>query len=317
MSSWTPAQIPDLAGKRAVVTGANSGLGYHTALQLAAHGAQVVMACRDQGRGAEAVARVKAAVPRAQVELMTLDLADLGSIKQFATALGSKSKALHILVNNAGVMHIPESRTADGFEMQFGTNHLGHFALTGRLMPLLLAQPAARVVTVSSIMARVGVVDFGNLNAELGYEQHRQYGLAKLSNQLFMLELDRRARAAGTSLISAAAHPGYAATNLQSRGPEMSGNRLGGLAMKLGNALVAQSDAQGAWPSLYAATMPAVEGGDYYGPSGLGQLRGHPRSIEPVASARDLGVAGKLWEESERLTGVAYDFGAKPVASSH
>ncbi len=303
--AWSLARIPDLRDRLAVVTGANSGLGYQTALQLAAHGARTVLACRDPGRGQEALGRLRAAVPRAEAEVRPLDLADLASVAEFAAGLAGEA-GLDILVNNAGVMAVPYQLTADGFEMQFGTSHLGHFALTRRLLALLLRRPGARVVTVSSLLARSGRIDFANLDGERGYNPHAAYGLAKLANQLFMLELDRRARDAGASLVSVAAHPGYAATNLQSRGPRMAGRRLLGLGYALGNRLFAQSDAAGAQPSLYAATAPEVAGGRYYGPGGRGNLRGRPALVATVPAAHDHGLARRLWDESEARTGVRY-----------
>ena len=210
MTGWTAKDIPDQTGRRAVVTGANSGLGFHTALELARHGASVVMTARDKSKGDEAVRRVLAEVPDATVELGQLDLADLSSVREFATAYGSEP--IDILVNNAGVMAIPKMETVDGFEMQFGTNHLGPFALTGQLMPALLQRPGARVVTVTSFMHWFGSIDFADLMAEKRYQEWTAYGQAKLANLLFMRGLDRRARGCGP--VSAAAHPGLSATNL-------------------------------------------------------------------------------------------------------
>ncbi len=245
MAKWTAADIPDLSGREAVVTGANSGLGFQTALELARHGARVVMACRDQGRGAQAVDRVRAAAPGAQVELGALDLAELASVRRFAAWYRERREreGLDLLVNNAGVMAIPHRRTADGFEMQLGTNHLGHFALTGLLLPLLTARPGARVVTVSSIAHRAGWISFGNLQRERRYERWTAYGQAKLANLLFAFELQRRADAVGVDLLSMAAHPGYAATNLQAVGPQMSGARLSARLFDAANRVVAQSGA--------------------------------------------------------------------------
>jgi NAD(P)-dependent dehydrogenase (short-subunit alcohol dehydrogenase family) len=204
-------------------------------------------------------------------------------------------------------MATPRRRTADGFEMQFGTNHLGHFALTGLLMPALLAGPAARVVTVSSGAAQMGRIRLDDVNAQQGYEPWRAYAQSKLANLLFAFELDRRARAASTSLLSVAAHPGYAATNLQSAGPGLGGNRMVVGMLELGNRLFAQSSAQGALPQLYAATDPGVQGGEYYGPDGLGGLPGYPTRVSPPQRARDVALAQKLWATSERLTGVGFD----------
>jgi NAD(P)-dependent dehydrogenase (short-subunit alcohol dehydrogenase family) len=302
---WSAADIPDLAGRTAVVTGANSGLGYHTALELARHGAQVVLACRDQGRGAQALDRLTAEVPDANARLAALDLADLGSVRRFAGS-AAVPHALDLLVNNAGVMALPRRQTADGFEMQFGTNHLGHFALTGLLLSRLLARPGARVVTVSSTAAQLGRIDFDDLNAERHYRGWQVYCQSKLANLLFTLELQRRAAVARVDLVSVAAHPGYAATNLQATGPRMAGRRLPELVMTVTNRLFAQSAAMGALPTLYAATEPAVAGGSYLGPAGPFQQRGHPRLVSMGRAATDPDTARRLWEVSEALTEVRY-----------
>jgi NAD(P)-dependent dehydrogenase (short-subunit alcohol dehydrogenase family) len=303
---WTAADIPDLAGRTAVVTGANSGIGYHAALELARHGAHVVLACRDDARGAAAMGRLTTEAPAAQAELATLDLADLASVRRFAESYASTHPGLDLLVNNAGVMALPQRRTADGFEMQFGTNHLGHFALTGLLLPRLLTRPGARVVTVSSTAHRMGRIDFDDLNAERRYRSWPAYGQSKLANLLFTVELQRRAEAAGADLIAVAAHPGFAATNLQAVGPQMAGRRLVGLGMAIGTRVFGQSGVMGALPTLYAATQPGVVGGAYIGPGGPFQQRGHPKLVSMSGPARDPGVARRLWEVSEQLTGVRY-----------
>ena len=309
---WTPADIPDLHGTSAVVTGANSGLGLHTTIGLARAGAQVVMGCRDSARGEAARAEVRAAVPDADVVLLPLDLADLASVRSFAATVPDAvdSTALDLLVNNAGVMAIPQRRTADGFEMQLGTNHLGHFALTGLLLGALLQGSVAggppRVVTVSSGMHRTGTLHRDDLMLESGYRPWVAYGQSKLANLLFARELQRRVDAAGLTLLSLAAHPGYAATNLQGVAPSMTGSRLSAAVMRLGNAVVAQSAEKGAWPSLRAATDPGVRGGDYYGPGGLGEQRGKPKRVGRSAAARNDADAAWLWTESARLTGVTY-----------
>jgi NAD(P)-dependent dehydrogenase (short-subunit alcohol dehydrogenase family) len=304
---WTAADIPDLADRTAVVTGANSGIGYHTALELARHGAHVVLACRDDARGAEAMGRLTTEAPTARVELATLDLADLASVRRFAQSYAAAHPGLDLLVNNAGVMALPPRRTADGFEMQFGTNHLGHFALTGLLLTRLLARPGARVVTVSSTAHRMGRIDFDNLNAERRYGAWQAYSQSKLANLLFTQELQRRADAAGVDLVAVAAHPGLAATNLQAVGPQMAGRRLLGLWMTYGTRVVAQSDRMGALPTLYAATHPDLVGGSYVGPGGPFQQRGYPRLVSTSGPAGDRDVARRLWEVSERLTGVRYE----------
>ncbi|MDQ6650477.1 MAG: oxidoreductase [Actinomycetota bacterium] len=301
---WTARDIPDQKGRTAVVTGANSGLGLQVALELARHGAQVVLACRDPGRGQEALGRVREQVPAAAVTLAELDLADLASVRAFAAAYVGP---LDLLVNNAGVMAIPPRLTEDGFEMQFGTNHLGHFALTGLLIGALQRSPAARVVTVASEAARMGQIDFADLQSVNRYRKWAVYGQSKLANLLFARELDRRARAAGAPLSSVAAHPGYAATNLQSAGPRLQGSRVGAVLSQAANRVFAQSDAQGALPLLFAATAPDVAGGSYVGPDGLLGMRGHPTDAKPPRQARDDDVAARLWAESERLTGVRFD----------
>ena len=302
--TWKARNIPDLTGRTAIVTGANSGLGLYTALELARHGAQVVLACRNQSKGAEAIDYLRRQAGGIDVELASLDLADLGSVRKFATAFAGDHGGLDLLVNNAGVMAIPYRLTADGFEMQFGTNHLGHFALTGSLLPSLLARPAPRVVTVSSMAHLFGSISFADLQHEHGYSKWSAYGQSKLANLLFMFELDRRARAAGVPLVSVAAHPGYAHTNLQTAGPNMSGMKLQARAWDVVSAIVGQSAARGALPTLYAASAPDATGGEFFGPAFI--ARGFPvRSLSmPAADSKE--SAARLWEVSEELTGVSY-----------
>jgi NAD(P)-dependent dehydrogenase (short-subunit alcohol dehydrogenase family) len=304
---WTADDIPSQVGKTFIVTGANSGIGYEAALQLAGKGAHVVLACRDQGKGRAAAASIAAAHPAATVAVMELDLADLKSVRRFADAVRAEYPAVHGLCNNAGVMAIPYRRTADGFEMQFGTNHLGHFALTGLLLERLLATPGARVVSVSSNAHKFGSMRWDDLQWERGYRKWFAYSQSKLANLLFALELQRRLEAADAAAISVACHPGYAATNLQSAGPRMQGSSLGEGIMTLANRLFAQSAAMGALPTLYAATAPDVSGGDYIGPDGLGEQWGHPRKVSPNARSRDPAAQRRLWEISEQLTGVRYE----------
>jgi NAD(P)-dependent dehydrogenase (short-subunit alcohol dehydrogenase family) len=307
MSRWTGRDIPDQTGRTAIVTGANSGIGFHTAMELSRAGARVVLTSRDEAKGQEAVRRIEAEVPRAQVELGVLDLADLGSVRRFAEAFAGVG-ALDVLVNNAGVMAVPQRRTtADGLELQLGTNHLGHFALTGLLLPALLTRQGSRVVTVSSTAHRMGRMRFDDLQGERGYRPWRAYGQSKLANLLFAFELDRRASSAGLDLLSAAAHPGLAATNLQTAGP-----RLGrfDLSARIGAGIVRpfrQPAERGALPSLYAATAPEVVGGGFYGPDGPGQARGYPTPVAPSRRALEEEVARRLWEVSEELTGVDFD----------
>jgi NAD(P)-dependent dehydrogenase (short-subunit alcohol dehydrogenase family) len=306
MARWTTDDIPHLAGRTAVVTGANSGLGFETALALARAGARVVLACRDEAKGAAALDRIRQAVPAADLRLDRLDLADLASVRTFAADFPAEHDGLDILVNNAGVMAIPRRETTDGFEMQFGTNHLGHFALTGLLLDSLLARPGARVVTVSSEAARIGRIRFDDLQGSRRYGKWTAYGQAKLSNQLFALELNRRASDRGVDLVSVTAHPGYAATNLQAVGPRMSGSRIMERINDLGNLVFAQPAVDGALPSLYGATAPGVRGGQYFGPDRLFGMRGHPQPTSFVRAARDPKTARRLWEVSETLTGVRF-----------
>ena len=290
---WTSADLPDQTGRTALVTGANSGIGFHTALELARKGARVLMACRDPQRAQAALGRVRLEVPGASAELVTLDLASLASVEAAAVDVAGRTGRLDLLVGNAGVMAPPRTLTADGFELQLGTNHLGHFALTGRLLPLLGED--ARVVVVSSGAHRVGRIAFDDLMGERSYNPWRAYGQSKLANLLFAAELARR-----TPLFVAAAHPGYAATHLQSG----QGSVMEAL-MKVGNATIAQSDAHGAWPSLYAAGSPDARSGAYYGPALL-ELRGHPKEVGRSAAAQDTSVAARLWDVSQELTGVRY-----------
>jgi NAD(P)-dependent dehydrogenase (short-subunit alcohol dehydrogenase family) len=299
MAPWTVDDIPDQSGRTALVTGANSGLGLHTSLALARRGARVLMACRNPDKAGTALERVRSEVPGARAELVSLDLASLASVRTAATDVAARTDALHVLVDNAGVMAIPRAQTVDGFEMQLGTNHLGHFALTGLLLPLLLTADDPRVVVVSSDAHRIGRIRFADLMAEKSYGRWSAYGQSKLANLLFMRELDRRA--AGR-LTAAAAHPGYAATNLQSN----YGNPVVDLFMRIGNRVLAQSDEAGAWPQLYAATMPDVKGGEYFGPSGVFGLRGSPDRDTPTRAASDDETARRLWDVSEQLTGVSY-----------
>lgn len=307
MRSWDVSEIPDLSGTTAVVTGANSGIGLHTALELGRAGARVIVACRDPQRGRTALGQLGAQAPGASFELVRLDLADLASVREAAEQITERTGGrLDVLVNNAGVMALPLRRTTDGFEMQFGTNHLGHFAFTGLLLPSLLAARAPRVVTVSSMVHRIGRIDFTDLNAERRYHKWPAYGQSKLANLLFTLELDCRAREAGRALRAVAAHPGTAATNLSRVGPQMSGRaKLASLAGKV-TAHTSQSPMEGALPSLRAATDPQVAGGDYLGPKGFLEMSGPPTWVSPTAAARDRVVARRLWEASQEMTRITY-----------
>jgi NAD(P)-dependent dehydrogenase (short-subunit alcohol dehydrogenase family) len=302
MAKWTADDIPDLSGRVAVVTGANSGLGLVTARELARAGARVVLAARSPSKAESARGSIAEDVPGAELEPRELDLADLLSVRDFAAGVASDHPALDLLVNNAGVMMTPPQKTTDGFELQFGTNHLGHFALTGELLDRLAAGTDARVVTVSSIEHKAGRVDFDDLQSERDYSPRRAYRQSKFANVLFGLELDRRLRAAGMPVKSVLAHPGYSATNLQLSGPTGIVRSF----LRVTNKLVAQSPDKGALPTLYAATAPGVEGGEFFGPDGFMEGRGHPSRVDPVDRARDTESARRLWEVSEELTGVRY-----------
>ena len=301
MAPWSVEDIPDQTGRTALVTGANSGLGLHTTIALAKRGARVLMACRNPDKADEALARVTGSVTGAKVELLPLDLASLDSVRAAAADVAGRTDRLELLVDNAGVMAIPRAQTADGFEMQLGTNHLGHFALTGLVLPLLLAGSDPRVVVVASDAHKIGRMRFDDLMGEKSYGRWSAYGQSKLANLLFTRELHRRAEG---RLMAVAAHPGYAATNLQSN----YGNPVVDLFMKIGNRVLAQSDEAGAWPQLYAATMPDVRSGEYFGPSGMFGLRGAPHRDTPTRAASDDEAARRLWEVSEELTGVTYRF---------
>jgi NAD(P)-dependent dehydrogenase (short-subunit alcohol dehydrogenase family) len=298
---WTAAEIPDQSGRTVIVTGANSGLGLTTACELARAGARVVIACRNTEKGERAAQQIEAG----EVRVEQLDLAELENTRSFAQRYADES--LDLLINNAGVMAPPRRLTKDGFESQFGTNHLGHFALTGLLLPKLLRAPKPRVVTVSSTGHRMGTIKFDDLQRERGYNNWLAYGQSKLANLMFCFELQRRAGAAGTDLTSMAAHPGYAATNLQTAGPSRFYERIGGI---IGNKLIAQSAEMGALPTLYAATKPDLPGGTFVGPDGFLEQRGYPHIVTAAGKAYDEDSWRRLWEISEELTGVHYEFPA-------
>ncbi len=297
---WTPSDLPDLDGRTVVITGATSGIGRAAAAELSRAGARVVMAVRDTRRGEQVAAGMAG-----DAEVRRLDLTDLASVRAFAEGWEGD---VDVLINNAGVMAVPEGRTGDGFETQIGTNHLGHFALTG----LLLSHVTERVVTLSSGAHRMGTIDLADLNWERrSYKRWPAYGQSKLANLLFTFELQRRLAEAGSPVRAVAAHPGYASTELQSR----TGNPLQNGLMAIGNRLLAQSGEQGAWPTLYAATQD-IPGGAYVGPDGRRELRGHPTLVSPNSSATDAQTARGLWELSERLTGVAYELPVRASAAS-
>ncbi|MGW7051234.1 oxidoreductase [Streptomyces sp. NPDC054887] len=302
-TGWKASDIPDQSGRTAVVTGANSGIGLVTARELARRGARVLLACRSERRGKEAAARIARDVPSAAVEFTPLDLADLSSVRAFAAAY--TGEGLDLLVNNAGVMALPYGRTADGFETQFGVNHLGHFALTGLLLPHLLRTPGARVVTVSSGLHALANIDIGDLNSERAYRRWIAYGRSKTANLLFTHELARRLAAAGSGVVAAAAHPGYARTNLQTAGVRMEGRRTAERIVELGNRIIAQPAESGALPTLYAATAPGVRPDSFTGPR-LQGLRGAPAKSWRASWTRDDVAGERLWAASEQLTGVTY-----------
>ncbi len=302
MDAWTPEQIPDQSGRLAVVTGANSGLGLVTARELARKGAHVVLAVRTPAKGEAAAQQIRSAAPGASLEVRELDLGALASVRAFAAALTAEHPTLDLLVNNAGIMMTPAGKTADGHELQFGTNHLGHFALTGLLLEALTAAPAARVVTLSSIEHKPGHIHFDDLQLERGYAARKAYQQSKIANAIFGIELDRRLRASASPVLSVLAHPGYSATNLQTSGP----TGLLALAGRVGNAVIAQKVDRGALPQLHAATAPDVQGGQFFGPSGFQELRGDVTEVQAVPEARDPEIAGRLWAVSEELTGVSY-----------
>ncbi|MGW7384727.1 oxidoreductase [Streptomyces sp. NPDC054794] len=304
MPGWKTTDIPDLTGRVAVVTGANSGLGYVTARELARNGARVVLACRSETRGSVAADQVVAEVPGAQAEFGRLDLGDLASVRDFADSFAYDR--LDLLVNNAGVMALPYGTTADGFETQFGVNHLGHFALTGLLLPALLAAPGARIVTVSSMLHALANLDIDDLNSERRYRRWVAYARSKTANLLFTHELARRLAATGADAVAAAAHPGYAATNLQTAGPRAEGRRGAERLMELVNTAVAQPAEAGALPTLYAATAPGVRPDSFTGPS-FAMWRGAPAPSRRAPWTRNDQAGMRLWDASERLTGVTYD----------
>ncbi|TMC52416.1 MAG: SDR family NAD(P)-dependent oxidoreductase [Chloroflexi bacterium] len=309
-TKWTAEQIPGQQGRTAIVTGANSGLGFIVARELARAGARVIVATRDAGRGANAVGEIKAAHPAAKVELAQLDLANLASVRAFAQSFLDAGSSLDLLVNNAGVMAVPRRLSPDGFELQFATNHLGHFALTGLLVPAFNQQPGTRVITVSSNNHKAGQMRLDDLQGEQQYSRWGAYAQSKLSNLLFTLELDRRLKAAGLPMISVAAHPGYSATNLQNNAVP---RQLRFLA-RMANALMAQSAEIGALPLLYAATYPDLPGGSYIGPDGPAEMRGYPTVVQPSDKAKDVEDASRLWQISEKLTRVTYEMPAPAAA---
>jgi NAD(P)-dependent dehydrogenase (short-subunit alcohol dehydrogenase family) len=309
MSTFTADSVGDQSGKTFVITGGNSGIGFEAARVLLARGGHVVLACRDAGKMNDAKARLLAEHKNAKVDEVVLDLGSFEKIASAAKQLADRFEHIDVLVNNAGVMAIPFRESADGIEMQMATNHFGPFALTGHLLPKLLSTPNARVVTVSSLLHSRGHMVWQDIPKPAQYDASRAYAMSKLANVLFAKELDRRAKKAKTSLVSAACHPGYSATNLQFVGPAMEGSGFRRTMMKISNAVIAQSADRGALGTLYASTQADVKGGEYIGPTGFFNMRGAPVKATPIAEAEDPAVAAKLWSLSEELTKVSYVFG--------
>lgn len=303
MAHWTAENIPSLAGRTFIVTGANSGLGLVTTRELLRHGAYVVMTSRNDAKGQEAAETLRAEIPDARVDVRHLDTSDMDSVREFANKIIADQLAIDVLINNAGIMMTPRSLTSQGFELQFATNHLGHFALTGLLFNRLKAGRDPRVVTVTSDLHKGGSIHFDDLTGERRYSPVDAYKQSKFANVLFGLELDRRLRNINIPMKSVLAHPGYSATNLQSTGPT-GWMKMG---MKISNRIFAQSAEMGTLCQLFAATDPSVDSGQFIGPDGRGEKKGYPTIVQPAKSATDEETARRLWGISEELTGVQFD----------
>ncbi|WP_343634013.1 SDR family oxidoreductase [Fluviicola sp.] len=304
MKNWTAADIPQRNEGLAVITGSTEGVGYEDALALSSAGWNVIMMGRNPQKGAEAIAKIQRMNPKAKVSFEKIDLADLSSIKAFASRMISKGQAIDLLINNAGVMTPPKRlETADGFELQFGTNHIGHFALTAQLLPLLRKSPGARVVTVSSVANRAGQINFEDLQSKSSYTPMKAYGQAKLANLMFALELQRQSEKHGWGITSMASHPGVSRTNLLING---AGRWSFAGIMRTFFPFLFQPTAQGALPTLYAATSPSAKGGSYYGPNKMGETRGFPSPAKIPVQATDLAVSSRLWEVSQQLAKVEF-----------
>jgi NAD(P)-dependent dehydrogenase (short-subunit alcohol dehydrogenase family) len=311
MTDWTTADIPSLNGKTAVITGATGGLGYETALALAGAGASVVLTGRNGAKGRHALQTIRSQFPNAEIAYENLDLANLASVSDFATRYAAAHASLDLLVNNAGVMALPQRQvTSDGFEMQLGTNYLGHYALTAHLLPWLRRGHQPRVVNLSSLAHRSGKIDFDDLQCTRSYTPWKAYTQSKLAMLMFALELQRRSDAAGWGLMSNAAHPGFARTDLIANGPGASG-LLWHVSRWL-QPYVSHSAAEGALPTLFAATSPEAKAGGYYGPNGFYEMKGPPVPAKVMPQAKDAAAAARLWDVSSALTGVSFD----PVATA-
>lgn len=310
MATWTETDVSDQSGRTVLVTGANSGIGWEAARVLAQRGAKVYLGCRDPERGREAVKRILEVAPGSNVELLPLDLADLDSVRRAASAYTSENQSLDLLINNAGVMATPLGRTAQGFEMQLGVNHLGHFALTGLLLPQLLRAAGSRVVSVSSNAHRFGRVRFDDLSWQSDYRPWAAYGQSKLANLLFTYELQRKLEAAGSSSAALAAHPGGSNTNLGHENPGGLLNSLLHVSRPLIERYLLQSSAMGALPTLRAAVDQEAKGGEYYGPGGFNEQTGHPVRVGSNKRSKSLEDAARLWRASEDLVGVKYEWSA-------
>jgi NAD(P)-dependent dehydrogenase (short-subunit alcohol dehydrogenase family) len=310
MTDWSTADIPPLNGKTAIITGATGGLGYETALALAGAGAKVVLTGRNEAKGRDALQNIRRQFPKAEIAYDTLDLANLASVAEFASRYAAAHTSLDLLVNNAGVMALPQRQvTSDGFEMQLGTNYLGHYALTAHLLPLLRQGHQPRVVNLSSLAHRTGAINFGDLQSAKSYSSWKAYCQSKLAMLMFALELQRRSDAGGWGLTSNAAHPGYARTDLIANGP---GNSLLWQLSKSLQPLISQSAAEGALPTLFAATSPEAKPAGYYGPNWFYELKGPPVPAKIMPQAKDAASAARLWDVSAALTGVSFS----PVAAA-